>query len=303
MQHKAWPILKPGDAVEVIAPAGRVSEENLAKIVALLTHWKLQVKVADDILGDDLLCANSDAARFQHLKQALFNSSTKAIICARGGYGAMRLLPELFKLQRPPTPKLLLGMSDITALQIFLQQQWGWSTLHGSLAVWHLTETSLAAVRQIIFGEIKQLELTDLTPLNNGAKQTTVISSSIVGGNLCLVQCSLATPWQFKAEAKIILLEEINERAYKVDRMLEQLYQANIFANAKAIVFGDFMGGEEPNGASLIMPVLRRFAERISIPVLQIKGVGHGAINQAIPLGTAVKLITGVKSSLSCPLI
>src|SRR4051812_38561424 len=98
MQNKIWQALKPGDEVDVIAPAGRLPKENLIKLADLLASWQLKVNIAEDIFGDDLLCANSDAARLRHLQNALLNPHSKAVVCARGGYGAMRLMPELVKL-------------------------------------------------------------------------------------------------------------------------------------------------------------------------------------------------------------
>jgi muramoyltetrapeptide carboxypeptidase len=302
MQNKGWQFLKAGDAVELIAPAGRLSAVKLAKIVESLISWGLRVNLAEDIFGDDVLCAHSDEMRLKHLTSALFNPETKAVLCVRGGYGAGRLMPELLKLPPPSQAKLFFGMSDITALHIFLQQQWGWATVHGSMAVATLAPDSIAALKAMLLGEITHLELTAIEPFNKAAEQSLLINSTLVGGNLSLIQTSVGTAWQLNAHNKIILLEEINERAYKVDRMLEHLYQANIFAGAKAVIFGDFIGGEEPDGTSLIKPVLQRFAAKLPIPVLQITGIGHGSINYPVPFGTAVKLQLGDRPLLDCRL-
>src|SRR5690348_3082 len=115
---QSLPILKPGDSVEVIAPAARCSDQQLTALKELLASWQLNCTVDQHIFGDDLLCANTDEIRFQCLKNALLNPDTKAVICARGGYGSMKLIPALSKLTPPPSPKLFLGMSDITALHL-----------------------------------------------------------------------------------------------------------------------------------------------------------------------------------------
>jgi muramoyltetrapeptide carboxypeptidase len=130
-------------------------------------------------------------------------------------------------------------------------------------------------------------------PLNALAEQSQTLEASITGGNLCLVQTSLGTNWQVDARKKILFLEEVGERGYRIDRMLEQLQQATIFKGTLAIVFGDFLAGNEPDGSSLIIPVLKRFAQRIEIPVIQIKGIGHGPINYPLPLGTKATLQLG----------
>ena len=106
---KKLPRLKQGDRVEIIAPASRCADALLHDLHALLTSWNLNCVVSENIFGDDLLCANSDDVRFSLLKQALYHPETKAVICARGGYGSMRLIPELAKLTPEPQPNYLLG--------------------------------------------------------------------------------------------------------------------------------------------------------------------------------------------------
>lgn len=294
------PILKPGDSVEIIAPASRCSDTQLASLRALLESWQLNCLVADDIFGKDLLCANTDDARFEHLLNAIQNPKTKAIICARGGYGSMRLIPALARVSQPLDTKIFVGMSDTTALQLYFQQHWQWPTIHGALLPDKFSKESIDSVKSIFFGEVKQVEFTQLIPLNTLATEKAVIHASVTGGNLCLVQAGIGTTWQMDGRDKIILLEEVDERGYQVDRMLEHLRQAALFSGAKALIFGDFLGGEEPDGSSLINPVLQRFAKACDIPVVQIKGIGHGYTNFPIPLGTGARLQLGHELKLSC---
>jgi muramoyltetrapeptide carboxypeptidase len=286
------PFLNPGDSVEVIAPASRCSDTQLTEIKQLLLSWQLNCIIQENIFGNDLLCANTDEVRFQLLKNALLHPTTKAVICARGGYGSMRLLPALTQITPPATAKLLVGMSDITALNLYLQQQWQWPVLHGGLAPDKFSAASIAALKAILLGETNQVELNGL-PLNTLAQKNQMIESTVLGGNLCLVQASIGTVWQINGAHKIIFLEDIGERGYRIDRMLEHLRQAGIFNEAAAILFGDFMAGKEPNGTCLIQPVLARFAEQCTIPVVQITGLGHGQTNFPLPLGTKTKLYLG----------
>lgn len=286
------PILKANDKVEIIAPASRVSEKRLTELIDLLTSWQLQCIVSKDIFGDDLLCANSDDMRFNSLKNAFNNPETKAIFCVRGGYGCMRLIPELAKISPPKYLKLFIGMSDITALHLYLLEHWQWPVLHGALAIDKFSEESILASRSILFGDKVFTEIRG-TPLNEKATENLNIETTITGGNLCLVQASIGTLWQINSYNKIIFLEDVSERGYRVDRMLEHLKQAGLFENAKAICFGDFMDGFEPNGSSLVDPVLKRFAENCDIPVVKIEGIGHGRTNYPLPLGTKASLQLG----------
>lgn len=297
----ALPILQPGDAVEVIAPASRCSKHQLLEIKELLESWHLTCLVKEDIFGDDLLCAHDDVTRFNHLKDALLNSQTKAIICARGGYGAMRLIPQLAKVSAPKVPKIFVGMSDITCLHLYLQQQWGWVTIHGAASPEKFSAESIAALKSLLFAETESVIFSELKPLNRLAKEGRELGATVTGGNLTIIQAGIGTNWQIDTNNKLVLLEEINERGYRVDRMLEHLQQAQIFKGAAAILLGDFLGGEEPDGTSLIQPVLQRFAEQCEIPVVQIDGIGHGSINFPIPCGTEALLQLGEHIRLTCP--
>lgn len=286
------PILVPGDSIEIVAPASRCSENILDDLKNLLTSWQLNCIVNEPIFGNDLLCANSDEMRFQFLEKALYNPKTKAIICARGGYGSARLIPSLAQLDPNKIPKLFIGMSDITSLNLFLQQNWQWPTLHGALSSDKFSAESFTWMNSFLFGKNKHIELIGC-PLNFSAQNAEMIESTIIGGNLSLIQASIGTPWQINCDNKILFLEDISERGYQIDRMLEHLRQANLFKNAAAILLGDFMGGKEPDGSSLIEPVLQRFAENCKIPVLQVSGIGHSYHNVPLPLGVKTKLILG----------
>lgn len=296
---KNLPILKAGDQVEIIAPASRCAPQDLIYLKELLESWQLNCHISHDIFGPDLLCANSDEYRLEALKNALQNPDIKAIICARGGYGCMRLIPGLTQLQPPTSPKLFIGMSDITALQLYLGQHWGWSTIHGSLSRDKFSPESINLLKSILFADIEQIEWNGV-PLNHLAEKDHLLESSLTGGNLCLVQASIGTSWQIEGTNKMIFLEEIAERGYRVDRMLEHLKQANRLNDAAAIVFGDFIEGNEPNGSNLLQPVLTRFAEQCHLPVVQIKGAGHGYINYPLILGTKAQLQFGKKIKLTC---
>lgn len=285
------PFLSTGDQVELIAPASRLSPQQLLNIKTRLESWGLNCMMDEHIFGADLLCSNSDSYRLESLINALNRPDTKAIFCARGGYGRMRLIPALSSLPPPLTRKLFVGMSDITALHLFFGQQWKWPTVHGSLSFDKISDESTTAMKDILFNNA-QLTYQG-TPLNILAATKHTIVAPLIGGNLCLVQASIGTLWQLQARNKIIFLEEIGERGYRLDRMLEHLKQAGIFKEASAIVFGDLLGGEEPNGTSLLQLVIRRFAETCEIPVVQIAGVGHGYHNTPLLLGLPTKLTLG----------
>lgn len=291
MQPLAYKLLTPGAIVDIIAPAGGCAPESLEQIKTLLKNWQLTPRISPELLGEDLLCANTDENRFEQLQEALFNTESSAVWCVRGGYGCTRLMPELLKLKAPKTNKLFIGFSDITTLHLFLQQQWHWQTLHGPSAnqVAHdrIDAASIQELKKLIFGELNQL-IFSLVPLNT--KHATPIKAPITGGTLTLIQTSLGTPWQIDTKNKILFLEEVNESAYRIDRMLQHLQHSGILQHVKAILLGDFIAPQESKDATLIQSVLARFANEQHIPVLHIPGIGHGKTNRSLPLGSNAEL-------------
>lgn len=273
--NKKLEYLQAGDTVDIIAPGSRCKVEILEKVKQLLATWGLQCNISPAIFGEDLHCANSAAERLQQLKQALSNQTSKAIWCLRGGYGSAKLIPFLNKIKPVKQTKFFIGFSDVTVLHLFLEQNWGWSTLHApsakQVALNEVSLESIDTLKRLLFGTINILSY-KLTPLNSPAKINHILKASVTGGNLSLIQTSIGTAWQIDTTDKILLLEDVNERAYRVDRMLEHLEQAGIFKKAKAILLGDFTGGEEPDGKSLMQETLKNFAEYYKIPVLGMSG-------------------------------
>jgi muramoyltetrapeptide carboxypeptidase len=298
--------LKPGDTVDIVAPSSGCHPGVLDKVKALLDSWELQYHIPDTLLGSHILCANSDEKRFEHLQSALRNPNSKAIWCLVGGYGATRLMPHLLSMKTKGIPKLLIGMSDITAIHLFLQQQWGWPTLHGSSArmsaIGKVDPVSIEQLKRFIFGLEKQMHYEALIPLNAVAQKNQTIEGKLIGGNLTIIQNSLGTPWQIKAEDKILFIEEYNERSYRMDRALEQLKQAKVFHHIKGILFGDMIDLPEENGQSLIKATLDQFAHSCDFPVFQIRNIGHGFTNQPLLLGHDAKIKVSDTITLSIPL-
>ncbi|MFN7098282.1 MAG: LD-carboxypeptidase, partial [Gammaproteobacteria bacterium] len=241
-------------------------------------------------------------SRFKHLCNALTNTNSKAIWCLLGGFGATKIIPQLNQMKRPAHAKWFIGFSDITALHIFLQTRWGWSTIHGpsgyQASLNKVSNESVNILKRIMLHEDKTLSYNQLTPLNSLAQVHTVINAPIIGGNLHIIQTTLATPWQINADHKILFIEDINERAYRIDRVLAHLSHAGIFDQAKAILLGDFIDKGEPNGEYLVMKTLHEFASQCTLPVLQLNNIGHGPVNNPLILGSPVTLTTGEHSTI-----
>ncbi len=285
-----WRPLKAGDRVDVVAPARQGKKGELPLVREFLNSWGLEAHIPDNLIGEDLLCANTDSQRYKFLIEALNDSNAAAVWCLRGGYGSARLMPELLK-QQPVTPrKWFIGFSDITILHSWLNTVWRWPTLHAygirQLATGEVDERSLNLLKGVLFGTDPILNYSELELLNDHHQTT---NAMITGGNLCVLENTIGTPWQFDCKNKILLLEEVNEMAYRVDRSLNHLRDAQLIQEAAAIILGDFMP-IDPAEEQRVNQVLQLFAEQCTCPVYRLKGIGHGNTNLPLPFAVTAKI-------------
>lgn len=301
----SWIPLKEGDTVDLVAPGFACKPEEVRGALHFLASWGLEPRIPKKIFGRDVLCSHNDETRLKHLKDALTASDSKAVWCLRGGYGSIRLVPELAKLKRPlGPPKLFVGLSDITTLHIFLNQKWGWPTVHGPL----LDRLGKGAakpqyereLKKFVFGEMETISFSKLKPLNEKARGAGTVRGVVSGGNLITLQSSIGTSIPWNTKNRILFFEDIGERGYRVDRALEHFRQAGFFDKAKAIVFGDFTGGSESDGKTLVPQVMKRFAEQMKIPVFSGLASGHDVVQRPVPFETESVLHLGARGELIC---
>ena len=143
------------------APGFAAKRSEIAKAIKKIKSWGLKPRIPQDLIGKDILCANTDAVRFRHLKNALTAKDSKVIWCLRGGYGSIRLLPQLNKLKKPKHKKIILGYSDITSLHAFVMSRWKWEVLHGPLVDSLVENRTLPEheqlLRDVLFARKKEL--------------------------------------------------------------------------------------------------------------------------------------------------
>lgn len=298
MISKAWKPFQKGDVIDVVAPgfASRPHEVEAAR--DFLLSWGLVPRIPVDLLAPHFLHANDDQERARFLKAALAAPDSKAVWCLRGGYGSNRLLPSLAKMRRPSRMKLLIGISDVTSLHVFLNQEWRWPTLHGPLldrlGQRKVSKRYEAELRRILFGQENEVQFRKLKPMNEAARRVRRLEGPVTGGNLVVLQSTLGTPWQLETRGKFLFIEDLGERGYRVDRILEHFRQAGLFRGCRGLLIGDFLGGEEPDSKKPLWPlVFRRWAQDLEIPVFQGVEAGHGVVQRPLPLGTAAVLRGG----------
>lgn len=279
-------LLRPRDTVHVVAPAGPFDRAGFEAGLALIAQ-RYSPRYSPGIFESHRYLAGDDRRRREELTQALQDTSARAIFCARGGYGVMRLLPDLPLASAAPSA--FVGFSDLTALHLALQAQ-GRVSIHGPV----LTQLGKQAsdVHERLFRLLESPE--PPPPLTGTATYVPgTAEGPLLGGNLSLVTRLLGTPFLPELDGAVLLLEDVGERPYRLDRMWTHLRLAGVFERISGIVLGDFTECEEKNGTYSSADVLRSLAQEAGVPCAAGFPIGHGAINQPVPLGTSVRLDAG----------
>ena len=195
------PHARPGDVIDVVAPASACSPEALAAGVAVLEGWGFRPRVPPGLFERSGIVAAPDASRHRALGRALRSADSRVVWCVRGGYGSQRLLPRLAREAVPAPRKLLVGFSDLTALHVFINQHWGWPTLHAAtladLGSGRLSQRSLGELRRMVAGRTSRFSVR-LRPLNPAARRARLVGGGLVGGNLKTIQALVGTPWSVR---------------------------------------------------------------------------------------------------------
>jgi len=282
---QAPPALRPHDRVAVIAPASGFErgafEAGLAVIAA-----RYRTEYGAGMFERERYLAGSDARRLAELRAALADPGIRAVFCVRGGYGATRLLAELAAHAPQGAPKPLVGFSDITALHLWLQA-------HGRISIHGPVLTQLH--RLTLSTHVRLFELLEsarpAAPLSGTATYVGgTAEGPLLGGNLSVLTRLLGTPFMPPLDGAILLLEDQGERPYRLDRMWTHLRLAGVFERARGIALGSFTGCEEPGAAYTSAEVLRELAQSEGLPCAAGFPIGHGELNEPLPLGVRVRL-------------
>ncbi|MCO4773328.1 MAG: LD-carboxypeptidase [Deltaproteobacteria bacterium] len=289
--------LSPGDVVWVVAPASPLTTEVLdAGVHFLREEWGLEVRMTPGLRARrSLYFAGTPEERAAELMAAFTDPDTKAILPVRGGYGLTSVLPLLDAAAiAAAAPKVVIGCSDLTALLNWLVQEAGQTSFHGPMlsSLGRGTDAAgHARMHRLLFKGGKP------TPLRSAMKDAHdyciapgVAVGRAVGGSLSLVAATCGTPAQVDTRGSVLFLEDVGERPYRIDRLLVQIAQAGLLDAAEAVVFGDFVGCEEPGGAVSWRDAVQRVFRRRALPVLAGVPFGHQAPNLTFPLGTRVQV-------------
>lgn len=275
------PSLRPGDSVAVVAPSGPFDRASFEKGLETISS-RYQPVFTERIFAADGYLAGADSARAAEFQRALDDENVRAIFAARGGYGAMRLLPSL---RFPSTPKWLVGFSDFTAIHLAAQKR-GWCTLHAPVLTQLGKQPPSVGARLFALLEGQTTEpLTGHTTVRGG-----VAEGPLLGGNLSVLTRLIGTPWFPELSGCVLFLEDVGERPYRLDRMWTHLALAGLLEGVRGVVFGDFTGCDEKDGSSTSAAVLAELSLQLGVPCAAGFPVGHADINQPLMFGTTVRL-------------
>jgi muramoyltetrapeptide carboxypeptidase len=289
--------LRPGDAVRVIASASPVNAERLQDGIAEIERLGYLPRHDARLLERDGFFAGSAESRRRELLDALREPDTRAIFCARGGYGSGYLLDlasEWASFREAP-PKLFVGYSDVTLLQVFFWQEFGWVSLYGPMVAAALDQGAGTAHGYDAASFSRAISETKRGWAIELAGETLTLGSAegtLLGGCLTLVEMTLGTPWELDTRGAILLLEDRGMKPWQVDRALTHLRQAGKLSEIRAIVFGDFPDCEAPAGTESAHDVVARVCAPLKVPIIWGAPIGHTTRAMlTIPLGVRARLV------------
>ena len=287
--------LKKGDTIGLITPGSYISDEALEKAVKNIEALGFRPKLAKNIRAKRGFNAGTDQERLNDLHDMFADTAIKGIWCARGGYGCGRLLPYIDYRLIKKNPKVLIGYSDITALLQAIYCKTGLICFHGPVGASDFTNYTVSNLINVLM----EPKAKYVIQLNQDVPTTTVIQAGqatglLVGGNLSLLASLVGTDFQLEMKDKLLFIEEIGEKPYRIDRMLTQLRQANHLNKAAGIALGTFQDCEaekEDNSLSLIETLRDRLAD-LNLPLIYGLSFGHIANQCTLPVGLKAKLDT-----------
>lgn len=287
------PYLKKGDKIGIVAPARKVSPEEMANAIKAFNEWGLEVVLGKNLYGHDNQYSGTDEERAADLQQMLDDKSVKAIISARGGYGSVRIIDTLDFTRFKKNPKWLIGYSDITLFHAHLHNM-GFETLHATMPVNfkdnYNEQDSCEGLREAVFGKRLRYHI-NAHELNVKGNAEGVL----VGGNLSIIYSLLGSVSDVDCKDKILFIEDIGEYLYHIDRMMISLKRAGKLNKIKGLLVGGFTDMNDntiPFGKTPEQ-IIYEHAKALGIPVCFNMPVGHTPVNMPLIIGRTVKIKVG----------
>jgi muramoyltetrapeptide carboxypeptidase len=279
------PRLKPGDTIGVIAPAGPVDLDEIQPAINLIKERGYHTLLSLNLFNKKGYLAGHDEARLDDFHAMFSDKNIKAILCARGGFGTIRLLDKIDYDLCAANPKIIAGYSDITALLFALFKKKGLVAFHGPVLrnLSHDTRDNLGSLLETTSsGKSQAIDLSRGIALKRGKAR-----GMVIGGNLSLISSLVGTPYMPSMKGAILFIEDTKEPLYRIDRMLNHLKLSGIIDDLAGLIAGNFNDCGEPEE---INRLLREVTRGKDIPTVNGLPVGHGTENKTIPMGILAEL-------------
>jgi muramoyltetrapeptide carboxypeptidase len=290
------PPLRPGDAVRVVAPSAAFDADAFARgLTVLESRLGLRPRMRPDIDSRSAYLAGDDARRIEEWREAVADPEASAIFCARGGYGAMRILAAVDPAPLLARPKLLVGFSDVTALHATLNRA-GLVTVHGPVVtqLGRAPEDALAHLEALLSGRAPRPGPWDAPAPGAGLVGSATIrpgraTGPLLGGNLTVLAHLLGTPFAPRLDGAVLFLEDVGEKPYRIDRDLTQLRLAGALDHLAGVAVGQLRQCDEAGVEG--RAVVREAVAALGVPAVEGLPAGHEDRNLAFPLGARATIV------------
>jgi muramoyltetrapeptide carboxypeptidase len=291
-----------GDTVGMIAPSSGINDAEFARALQNMADLGLKVKIGKFARSVNGFIAGTDKERLEDLHWAFKDKEIKAVWCVRGGYGATRFLPDIDYSLIKKNPKILIGYSDITALHTAINQITGLVTFHGPVATSTFSDYAKNHLVNTLMNPSAPYKV-ELSPVNAAKEgpefKTRDIANGkcrgkLIGGNLSLLTAMAGTPFALKStKGRILFIEDVGERPYRLDRMFVQLKQSIDLRELAGIALGVFRECDPPDNISqTVFDVVQDHLGSLGIPVIYGLSFGHIRDQFTLPVGIEAELAT-----------
>jgi muramoyltetrapeptide carboxypeptidase len=288
------PYLKKGDTVGIVCPSGFMPTENATNCIETLQNWGYKVKVGSTLGSQFHYFSGNDKQRIQDLQKMLNDTSIKAILCARGGYGLSRIIDRLDFQKFKKHPKWIIGFSDITVLHAHIFQHFQIATLHAPMAAAFNGEGYKNEYIGSLKNALSGIE-SNYTCNTHAFNKIGTAEGDLIGGNLAMIAHLIGSHSSYKTRHKILFLEDVGEYLYNVDRMMIQLDRAEMFKHVKGLIIGGFSDMKDtttPFGMD-IYNIINQHVKDLKIPICFGFPVSHETENVALKVGVKHELKVG----------
>jgi muramoyltetrapeptide carboxypeptidase len=306
LELKRPPYLSEGDLVAIVSPAGTISLSEIQPAILQLQSWGLKIKVGSTIGKKDFTFGGTDEERAADFQQQLDDNEVKAILCARGGYGMVRIIDRIDFSRIKKHPKWIIGFSDITVVHSHLSRNCGIASIHSKMCNsfpddWSKAEPiqveTILSIKKALMGE-KMTYTAPANPFNRGGKA----SGILVGGNLKTLESLAGSSSDIKTDGKLLFVEDTGEYLYSIDRMFWNLKRTGKLHRLAGLIVGGFKIKTDDAGSEFgktLEQIVMEKLEGSSFPVCFDFPVGHQKNNFALQCGVKHELFVADGSTLT----